>query len=240
MDDARKKKIEEMVQAAAKAAPPATAPGRAALPAASVPSRQASALSAPSSSRDNTKAPLAPKNGTSGRVGAAAAAPKAAPAARRPGTSARGPSGSGGAVADDDEGSLSAGKLSKEELDEQMQALFGGAVVEQLRSAKWQERVEGMDAVSAAVRGLDDLHRQCSVLVQCVAHLPGFSDKNFQVGVGFGAPAHSAWLWRCSSHHVCTWMGTWQGWPTFCQEPYLQQIAMPQSRCWLPGPSCRC
>jgi len=61
--------------------------------------------------------------------------------------------------------------------------------VELLRSAKWQERVEAMGSVLSVVQGMDDPGPRCYELVQCVAFLPGFGDKNFQV---------SRWAWlRC-------------------------------------------
>ncbi len=53
--------------------------------------------------------------------------------------------------------------------------------VELLRSAKWQERVEAMGSVLAAVQALGDPGPRCYELVQCVAFLPGWADKNFQV-----------------------------------------------------------
>lgn len=56
--------------------------------------------------------------------------------------------------------------------------------MELLRSAKWQERVEAMGSVLAAVQALGDPGPRCYELVQCVAFLPGWSDKNFQVGMG--------------------------------------------------------
>eukprot|EP00887_Chlorella_sp_A99_P000367 scaffold13.g367.t1 len=194
MDDARKKKIEEMVQAAAKAAPAAAAPAATARaapakaarppPSRTMSSASSAAVSRPSTARGSPKA-LVPKNGAAGRPGTGAAAKAGgAPVRRAAGGAGAGArtAASGGAGADEDEGSLSAVKLPAEELEARMEALFGGAVLEQLRSAKWQERVEGMDAVAAAVRGLgDEADAQCGVLVQCVAHLPGFGDKNFQV-----------------------------------------------------------
>ena len=58
--------------------------------------------------------------------------------------------------------------------------------MELLRSAKWQERVEAMGSVLQAVQGMGDPGSRCYELVQCVAFLPGWGDKNFQVGVGEG------------------------------------------------------
>lgn len=67
--------------------------------------------------------------------------------------------------------------------------------MELLRSAKWQERVEAMGSVLAAVQALGDPGPRCYELVQCVAFLPGWADKNFQVSgdssVGWRALAHS-------------------------------------------------
>jgi cytoskeleton-associated protein 5 len=53
--------------------------------------------------------------------------------------------------------------------------------VELLRSAKWQERVEAMGSVLSAVQGMGDPGPRCYELVQCVAFLPGWGEKNFQV-----------------------------------------------------------
>ena len=57
-----------------------------------------------------------------------------------------------------------------------------------LRSAKWQERVEAMGSVLEAVQALGDPGPRCYELVQCVAFLPGWADKNFQVRGGVGKP----------------------------------------------------
>ena len=54
--------------------------------------------------------------------------------------------------------------------------------VELLRSTNWQERVAAMGGVLEAVQGMGDLGSRCYELVQCVAFLPGWGDKNFQVG----------------------------------------------------------
>jgi hypothetical protein len=58
--------------------------------------------------------------------------------------------------------------------------------VELLRSAKWQERVEAMGSVLSKVQELGDPGSRCYELVQCVAFLPGWGDKNFQVAAESG------------------------------------------------------
>lgn len=76
---------------------------------------------------------------------------------------------------------MSVGKLSNEELEERMVQTFGGSTVEMLRSAKWQERVEAMGSVLGVVQEMGDPGPRCYELMQCVAFLPGWGDKNFQV-----------------------------------------------------------
>ncbi|PRW20522.1 microtubule associated isoform A [Chlorella sorokiniana] len=191
LDDSRKKKIEEMVQEAIAAAKGGAGgrPAAAAAPAAGrPPSRQASNVSTASGSRPGTarsspKA-LAPKSLNRPAAAAGAAAKGAAvrrttsggPASARGGARA---GGSSSAAAPEED--LSVGKMSNEELEERMVETFGGSTVELLRSAKWQERVEAMGSVLAAVQALGDPGPRCYELVQCVAFLPGWSDKNFQV-----------------------------------------------------------
>lgn len=52
--------------------------------------------------------------------------------------------------------------------------------MELLRSAKWQERVEAMGSVLGVVQEMGDPGPRCYELMQCVAFLPGWGDKNFQ------------------------------------------------------------
>ncbi|KAL4854812.1 hypothetical protein ACK3TF_004509 [Chlorella vulgaris] len=185
LDDVRKKKIEEMVteaisQAGGGGAAKAGSAVAGAHPAVSRTTSSASAAassSRPGTARNSPRA-LAPKNGT--RPPAAAAGAKggaAAPRRTASGAGAKGRGGSGAVVEED----LSSGKLSNEELEERMVELFGGDTVELLRSAKWQERVEAMGSVLAKVQELGDPGSRCYELVQCVAFLPGWGDKNFQV-----------------------------------------------------------
>lgn len=75
--------------------------------------------------------------------------------------------------------------------------------VELLRSAKWQERVEAMGAVLEAVQALGDPGPRCYELVQCVAFLPGWADKNFQVGcTGLAWCSGGLALWGLARMHV--------------------------------------
>ncbi|KAL4424717.1 hypothetical protein ABPG77_000060 [Micractinium sp. CCAP 211/92] len=196
LDDVRKKKIEEMVQEAIAAgkAGGAAAKGAAARP----PSRTASGVGAaspgagssgsrPGTARSSPKA-LAPKNlnrlgsgaTAAAKTGAGGAAPRrpAAQAGMTTRSRAAGGGGGGSAAAEED---LSVGKLSNEELEERMVQTFGEPTVELLRSAKWQERVEAMGSVLSVVQEMGDPGPRCYELVQCVAYLPGWGDKNFQV-----------------------------------------------------------
>ena len=199
MDDTRKKKIEEMVQVAAKVAPTASnakaGGGGIAAPSARLPpARTSSSTSAraPASARASPRGALAPKNAPSSAHAAPVAKASAPPRRTGSGTS-RTATAAAASTADEDEGSLAGGRLSGEEVEARMETILGSSVLEQLRSTKWQERVEGMDAVGTAVRGLgtEELEAQCSVLVQAVAHLPGYGDKNFQVG---GPVGQGRWL----------------------------------------------
>ncbi|KFM25421.1 Protein MOR1 [Auxenochlorella protothecoides] len=50
-----------------------------------------------------------------------------------------------------------------------------------LQSAKWQERLEGMEKVAALVAERGPAARDPGVLIQCLAVLPSWGEKNFQV-----------------------------------------------------------
>ena len=72
--------------------------------------------------------------------------------------------------------------VSKEAAEEYLARAFGPELVENLKSSLWQERVEAMSQIVdragdvLAAGGTDG-----SMLLLSVSHLPGWSDKNFQV-----------------------------------------------------------
>ena len=51
-----------------------------------------------------------------------------------------------------------------------------------LQNAAWKERLASMEAMLEHVKGLDSVSPEAaSMLIQGVAYLPGWSEKNFQV-----------------------------------------------------------
>lgn len=95
----------------------------------------------------------------------------------------------------EDDVSLSSQCLNKHEALERFSPLFEPKVVSDLGSADWKVRLEGMEAVLARARQAD-MGEHCSVLVQTMAHLPGWEEKNFQVG-GMGLQA-GVGGWGCN------------------------------------------
>ncbi|GFH15735.1 protein MOR1, partial [Haematococcus lacustris] len=86
----------------------------------------------------------------------------------------------GGCADDDDEASLAAGSMSRDEAVAKLGDLIGEAAIKQLKDEQWKARLEAMDSLAArAAEG--SLAASCTVVVQAMAHLPGWSEKNFQV-----------------------------------------------------------
>lgn len=80
---------------------------------------------------------------------------------------------------------------------------FGDATIAQLKSADWKARKEGMEAVVEAVGSWGSFSDGIKVgeTVQGLAFLPGWAEKNFQVGLiclHCGQLGHVAYL-----HEVC-------------------------------------
>jgi cytoskeleton-associated protein 5 len=74
--------------------------------------------------------------------------------------------------------------VSKEEAEEILARTFGPGMVENLKSSLWQERVEAMSQIAERAGELfhgsherEDVKR----LLLALAHLPGWTDRNFQV-----------------------------------------------------------
>jgi cytoskeleton-associated protein 5 len=155
------------VAAAAKAGPAAAAGPAARKPApAAATAASAAPSSRPSSRSDAAPKALAPKNGNAARS-AGAAKPPAARA--RP-----------AAAEEDDAAAAAGGRISAEEAESRMTDQFGAATVEAMRSPKWQERLDAVAAVAdATAAALGDA--DAASLVACLAHLPGWGEKHFQV-----------------------------------------------------------
>ena len=88
---------------------------------------------------------------------------------------------------------VAAGSLSRDEAQEALARLFGDEAIQGLKSEQWKLRKEAMEAVLAKVEGFSakeaDAHAGESI--QGIAYLPGWGEKNFQVGfwVSCGCPA---------------------------------------------------
>lgn len=62
------------------------------------------------------------------------------------------------------------------------------------QEAQWKARLTSMEELLDKVRALGDIAPEtASMLIQSVSHVPGWSEKNFQVGVGLAKPWN---LWR--------------------------------------------
>ena len=83
----------------------------------------------------------------------------------------------------DDTASISAGTMTKDTATEKLMELFGENTVEQLTSAQWKERLETVNDLLSKAKGMD-VSRHASTLIQGVAHVPGWTEKNFQVRDG--------------------------------------------------------
>eukprot|EP00798_Chlamydomonas_sp_ICE-L_P001437 gene1437-32811_t len=101
----------------------------------------------------------------------------AKPAAEGAGAKKAVASGDGG----DDEISLSSGAIIKADALAGFSALLGEATSNELISDDWKVRLGAMEQVVGKARDLEVVSQQSSLLVQGLQHMPGWSDKNFQV-----------------------------------------------------------
>ena len=63
-----------------------------------------------------------------------------------------------------------------------MAELFGEGIVAGLQQPGWKERLAAMQELLTAVQGSPDLDdARASMLMQAVAFIPGWNEKNFQV-----------------------------------------------------------
>ncbi|KAJ9516595.1 hypothetical protein QJQ45_015220 [Haematococcus lacustris] len=191
MDDGRKKRLEEMRAEAA--GPAAGGPGagvglggRGAAGAAPAPAA-AGPTSPVTLSKARPSAAAAALAASRSKPGTAATAKVPLTAAAGTGKVAAGTSAVGakkGAAGkepdDDDEASLAAGSMSRDEAVAKLGDLIGEAAIKQLKDEQWKARLEAMDSLAArAAEG--SLAASCTVVVQAMGHLPGWSEKNFQV-----------------------------------------------------------
>ncbi|KAK9795603.1 hypothetical protein WJX73_007429 [Symbiochloris irregularis] len=176
LDDIRKKRFEELIQQA-RSQGAAPRPG------------SASASGAPAASSAPTAAapkPLGPSNTSSARplTTRSASSKRAAPALGKSASAkAAGGSAAGSAVADDDDASLAAGSLGRDEAISAMETNFDEAVVKDLRSDQWKLRKEAMEAMLASISDHTESWADAHAyeVIQGISYLPGWGEKNFQV-----------------------------------------------------------
>jgi len=183
LDDSRTKLIEEAVMEAARSAGPSgKAGGKKSSSAPAMSSRPATRAgsttgSGASSARTSPKA-LAPKNANiaASRPALSAASNKINSASRS--RSAVTPSTTD--TAEDDSAAINSGRLSIDEADQMLTDAVGTAVVEGLRSPQWQARLESVSTIAEHATSSASTPEAASILL-CLAQLPGWGDKNFQV-----------------------------------------------------------
>lgn len=73
---------------------------------------------------------------------------------------------------------------NRAEAEEKLAELFGDEAVVQLKSSNWKDRLTSMDSmlehVNGAMKG-PAMDTNTSAIIQGLAFLPGWSEKNFQV-----------------------------------------------------------
>lgn len=183
LDDSRTKMIEQAVMEAAKSAGPLGSAGGK-KPSAPAPSLRppthatSTTVTGASSARSSPKA-LAPKNAnaniTASRPATSAAGSKPTTSRSRPAVSS-----SNTTAIEDDSSAITSGRLSIEEADQMLTDAVGAAVVEGLRSPQWQARLESTSTIAEHATSSASNPEAASILL-CLAHLPGWGDKNFQV-----------------------------------------------------------
>jgi cytoskeleton-associated protein 5 len=172
LDDARTKMIEEAVMEAAKSAGPAAAAAGGKSTSASTARPPARTTATASAAVKTSPKPAAPPRPS------ASAATGAKPTSRsRPAASSSAPQSS---TAEDDSAAVTSGRLSSEEAEQMLTDAVGAEVVEGLRSPQWQARLESMSTISEHVSSTSSTPEAASILL-CLAQLPGWADKNFQV-----------------------------------------------------------
>ncbi|KAG2491479.1 hypothetical protein HYH03_010264 [Edaphochlamys debaryana] len=175
LDDARKKKLQEMVAEAMGGG------GAAAAPAPAAAAGPGSALPPPSRS----PAPVLSKGSrlNTARPATAMKSSSAAPLASVNSGSAAGGGAkkAAGGGDGDDEASLSGGTLNKDQAVAALSELMGESTVTELQDEQWKVRLDAMEKVVARVGEGDTAASSGSMLVQAMSHVPGWGEKNFQV-----------------------------------------------------------
>ncbi|GAX77872.1 hypothetical protein CEUSTIGMA_g5314.t1 [Chlamydomonas eustigma] len=194
LDDVRKKAIEQklaeaagtkptiqpkMSSAAAPSSPSTLRPtssaassGGAALPFGSRMTASSLVAQAKASSRGNN-------SGT--KAGASASAMASNKSSMAPSTGSGHKAGASSNNDAEDEASLSAGSLSKDNLNFKMNLNFGDATVKELGSEDWKVRLSAMERIVSYSEDPEKAHSECSVLAQGMGYVPGWGEKNFQV-----------------------------------------------------------
>lgn len=80
----------------------------------------------------------------------------------------------------EDDDSLASGVLGKEQCQEQLSALFGEETIADLSDPVWKKRMEALDAMLTAFKEMD-IVAHARLIVNGMATLPGWDEKNFQV-----------------------------------------------------------
>ncbi|GMH42322.1 hypothetical protein BSKO_10241 [Bryopsis sp. KO-2023] len=80
----------------------------------------------------------------------------------------------------EDDASLASGSMGKEDAEGKLEELFGSEAIAGLRDSVWKKRMEALDAIIAAAKDME-IPPNTRVIVNAVSHLPGWTEKNFQV-----------------------------------------------------------
>ncbi len=178
LDDSRTKMIEEAVMEAAK-----SAGGKSSAPSttATTTTTTVTTARARTASVSTSSVRTSPKAATAAAAAAATNKPSSSRSSRPAATSSSlSKAAATASTAEDDAATITSGRLSTEEADQLLTDAVGAAVVEGLRSAQWQERLESMGTITEHTTASVHTPEAASILL-CLAQLPGWSDKNFQV-----------------------------------------------------------
>ena len=194
LDEARRKKVEAAMVGGGSAggALPGRRPGTgvaraaaAAAPAAAAAAPTRPALSPRTLNLSPATAPAPAEPAAPARPGLGGRGGPAGPAAGgRPPVAARRPAAGVLPTADDDP-ITSSSALTRTDAEDRLAALLG-AKAAALQSPDWKARLDAMDAVAALAGGCEGGPRAGPYtgppdLIQSLAHIPGWADKNFQV-----------------------------------------------------------
>lgn len=102
---------------------------------------------------------------------------------------------------------LGTGSLSRDEAQAALARLCGDEAVQGLKHDQWKQRKEAMDAIKGQVEGYStkEADERASELIQGVSYLPGWGEKNFQVGYIYALVRSNAG--PCSPYHFRGFQG---------------------------------